>query len=397
MKLLIVGSRIPWPLKDGGAIATFQLLKGLSAQGADIVYFSFNTRKHHVTSAQIAEHFNFCRVIDVPLNANPTPWGAVKAILKGKNYNISRFESDKANAALKDLLRREKFDWVQLEGLYASPFLKTIREAGIPVSIRQHNAEFQIWKRLASGNSSGLKKMYFNLLASQLERYEKRILNAVDAIIPIAPSDKNMFEKIAPGKPMYLLPVGQERVTQNAGTINENSFFHLGSMEWLPNKEAVKWLVEKVWPAVRSKLPLAELHLAGKGLQKNDPEYMGEGIHVHGEISDAHAFIQSHGIMVVPVFAAGGIRVKILEAFNLGAPVISTDIGIQGIDAHSEEELLLANTPEEFAAAMVRLQTDKDLREKLTRNAALLIANRYEIRAIMAGLLKFYQDTRIEA
>jgi glycosyltransferase involved in cell wall biosynthesis len=394
MKILVVGSRIPWPLKDGGAIATYQMLKGLSAQGADIVYFSFNTRKHHVAPAQIAEHFNFCRVIDVPLDANPTLWGALKAILQGKNYNISRFESEKANEVLKDLLRSEKFDWVQLEGLYASPFLETIREAGLPVSLRQHNAEFQIWKRLASGNSNGLKKLYFNLLASQLERYEKRMLNAVDAIIPIAPSDKIIFEKIAPGKPMYLLPVGQERVTQNAGSFNKNSFFHLGSMEWMPNIEAVKWLVEKVWPGVRSKLPLAELHLAGKGLQKNDPDFMGEGIHVHGEISDAHAFIQSHGIMVVPVFAGGGIRVKILEAFNLGAPVISTDIGIQGIDAHSEEELLLANTPKEFAGAMVRLQTDAGLREKLIRNAGLLIENRYEIQTIMSGLLKFYQDMR---
>jgi glycosyltransferase involved in cell wall biosynthesis len=74
--------------------------------------------------------------------------------------------------------------------------------------------------------------------------------------------------------------------------------------------------------------------------------------------------------------------------------VISTDIGIQGIDAHSEEELLLANTPKEFAGAMVRLQTDAGLREKLIRNAGLLIENRYEIQTIMSGLLKFYQDMR---
>jgi hypothetical protein len=131
MKLLVVGSRIPWPLKDGGAIATYQMLKELAAQGTDIVYFSFNTRKHHVTSAEIEEHFNFCRVIDVPLDANPTMLGAMKALLSGKNYNISRFESEKANQALKELLRQEKFDWVQLEGLYASPFLATIRETEI--------------------------------------------------------------------------------------------------------------------------------------------------------------------------------------------------------------------------------------------------------------------------
>ncbi len=396
MKLLVVGSRIPWPLKDGGAIATYQMLKELAAQGTDIVYFSFNTRKHHVAPAQIAEHFNFCRVIDVPLDANPTMLGAMKALLSGKNYNISRFESAKANQALKELLRQEKFDWVQLEGLYASPFLATIRETGIPVSLRQHNAEFQIWKRLAAGSSNLLKKMYFNLLASQLERYEKRVLNAVDAIIPIAPSDRDIFEKIAPGKPMYMLPVGQEHVNHNAVIFTENSFFHLGSMEWMPNVEAVKWLVEKVWPKVRSKLPQAVLHLAGKGLQKDDASFRGEGIQIHGEISNAADFIQTHGIMVVPVFAAGGIRVKILEGFNLGVPVISTDIGIQGIDAHSEVELLLANTPEEFADAMLRLQTDVALREKLINNATLLIEKHYEIKTIMSGLLKFYGEVHNE-
>lgn len=394
MKILVVGSRIPWPLHDGGAIATYQLLKELSGQGADVVYFSFNTQKHFVNRATIDKQFSFCRVVDMPLNANPTLTGAIYALLTGKNYNISRFDDDKAKANLRELLSKETFDVVQLEGLYTAPFLEVVKSAGIPVVLRQHNAEFQIWERLASKNRNPLKRLYLKLLASQLRRYEIRVLNKVNAVLPITPVDQNLFHSLAPGKPMYLLPVGMNNQSKSKSEFNTNAFFHLGSMEWIPNVEAVKWLIDEVWPAVKLAIPSAELHIAGKGLQKNDPRFSGNGIHVHGEIDNAQRFMQSHGVMLVPVFAAGGIRVKMLEAFNDGIPVISTTVGVQGIPGNHEKELLLADSSHDFAAAMIRLRADPHLRESLTNHARLLIQKHYDTRTLISGLLTFYDKLK---
>jgi glycosyltransferase involved in cell wall biosynthesis len=163
-------------------------------------------------------------------------------------------------------------------------------------------------------------------------------------------------------------------------------------MEWIPNVEAVKWLVHEVWPLVRSALPEAKLHLAGKGLQKQDNRFSGPGITVDGEIDNAQHFMQSHGVMLVPVFAAGGIRVKILEAFNLGVPVVSTDIGVQGIHAANEKELLLANTAREFATAMIRMQQEPARRESMVANSRSLIDREYQVDKLISGLLDFYSQ-----
>lgn len=391
MKILVLGSRIPWPLHDGGAIATYQLLKGLSEQGAEVVYFSFNTRKHFVSKEQINEHFSFCRVVDVPLDANPTAMGAFLALLSGRNYNISRFEDNSAKQALAALLQREKFDCVQIEGLYAAPFLSVIKVAGLPVSLRQHNVEFQIWERLSAGSSNWLKRLYFKFLAAQLKHYEIRVLNEVDAIIPITAADEQLFLSLAPGKPMYLLPVGQEISSTSSKDYNKNSFFHIGSMEWIPNLEGVKWLTDQVWPMVKSRMPSAELHLAGKGLSKSDSRFLSKGVVLHGEIDSATNFMQTHGVMLVPVFAAGGIRVKILEAFNAGVPVISTSVGIQGIPAIHEKEILIADTAGQFADAMIRMHSDFELSEKLVKNAHTLIDEQYNTRHLISGLLAFYK------
>lgn len=392
MKILVVGSRIPWPLHDGGAIATYQLLKGLLDQGAEVVYFSFNTRKHFVDREQIERHFPFCKVVDIPLDANPTITGALLALLQGKNYNISRFENETAKRRFADLLSSETFDLVQLEGLYASPFLDVVTEAGIPVVLRQHNAEFQIWERLAKKERNPLKSLYYRILSAQLKTYETGILRRVQAIVPISPADRDLFTALAPGKPMYLLPVGLTEAITDRPAFRPETFFHLGSMEWIPNVEAVKWLVHEVWPLVRSALPEAKLHLAGKGLQKQDNRFSGPGITVEGEIDNAQHFMQSHGVMLVPVFAAGGIRVKILEAFNLGVPVVSTDIGVQGIHAANEKELLLANTAREFATAMIRMQQEPARRESMVANSRSLIDREYQVGKLISGLLDFYRQ-----
>ena len=394
MKILVLGSRIPWPLHDGGAIATYQLLKGLSEQGAEVVYFSFNTRKHFVSKEQIKLHFPFCRVVDVPLNANPTPVGAMWALITGRNYNISRFEDYNAMEALAALLQHESFDWVQLEGLYDAAFLPVIKKLGLPVSLRQHHDEFQIWERLAASSSGWLKRVYFKLLAAQLKRYEIGVLKAVDAIIPITDTDEQLFASLAPGKPMFLLPVGQEINTAPRKEFSRNSFFHLGSMEWMPNVEGVKWLIDQVWPLVKSRVPSAELHLAGKGLSTSDSRFLSKGVVLHGEIENATDFMQTRGVMLVPVFAAGGIRVKILEAFNAGVPVISTSVGIQGIPATHDKELLIANTSAEFADAMVRIQTESDLMVKLSINAQTLIDAKFNTQRLISGLFDFYKDIR---
>ena len=392
MKMLIIGSRIPWPLHDGGAIATYQMLQGLAELGVEITYFTFNTRKHFVSPQDIQTHFPFCRVIACPLNANPNPVGALLALLQGKNYNISRFSEPVAKLQLRALLQKEQFDWVQLEGLYASPFLDVIKPFGIRISLRQHNAEFQIWERLSAQSANPVKRWYYSLLARQLKRYEQQVLKQVDALIPITANDEALFRSMGATVPAFVAPVGLQIGPSPATLPVSHDCFHLGSMEWMPNVEAVKWLINEVWPKVLQKIPNAKLHLAGKGMLANDSRFSGAGIVVHGEVQDAQQFMKSHGIMLVPVFSAGGIRVKILEGFNAGIPVISTSVGAAGIPVENQKHLILADTSVEFASAICALTADKQRKNELVQHAYSFVKEQFSAIKIIRELLVFYHD-----
>ena len=150
MKILVLGSRIPWPLRDGGAIATYNMLKAMSALGIDVTYFSYNTQKHFVSQKEIDTHISFCKVICQPLNTNTNPLDAFLNLFSNESYNISRFKNADAYGNLELLLKNEAFDLIHFEGLYSTPFLSIVRNlVAVPIVLRQHNVEYQIWERLA--------------------------------------------------------------------------------------------------------------------------------------------------------------------------------------------------------------------------------------------------------
>lgn len=392
MKILVIGSRVPWPLRDGGAIATFNMLKGLAAAGADVTYFTFNTRKHFADEATIAEHFPFCRVVTSYLDATPTATGALFHLLTGRNYNISRFFSEKAEKELTSLLIRESFDIIQFEGLYATPLLRAGMPAGVPLVLRQHNVEYLIWEKLAASTPAMHKRWYYRLLASQLSKYERGTVRKFDALVPITEDDRTELEKMHPAASMHTMPVGLDLEKTVRISPVKGQCFHIGSMEWIPNREGVQWLVQEVWPLVRARNQQAQLHLAGKGLHKDDPDFSASGVFVHGEVADAQAFMAGHGVMCVPIFSGGGIRVKIIEAMAAGIPVLSTRTGAAGIPLTDGVHAELADTPEDFAQKLLMLMEDPD-RLAQARDFA---ATHFDLKTLSEDLLKFYKSLSLK-
>lgn len=397
MKILVIGSRVPWPLKDGGAIATYGMLKGLAEAGAEVTLFTWNTRKHHVSAADISEHLGFCKVRTVDIDTTPTWWGAVTHLLTGKSYNLARFYRRQGVAALQKLIAENTYDVVQFEGLYATPLLEGISAYTGARVLRQHNAEFMIWQKLAAGEKNPLKKWYYARLAGQLKEAETAILRKFDAIIPITAEDEALFRELHPEAAYHLMPVGVQVNREPLASIRPNNCFHIGSMEWLPNIQGVQWLLKEVWPLVLKTCPDAVLHLAGKGLKADDPAFSGKGIVVHGEVADAAAFMESGGIMCVPVLAAGGIRVKILEAMAAGIPVVSTLTGASGIGLQPDKQIRLADTPSDFASALTELFQHPENVEVMRMDGFEFIRRNYSLSVLTEKLLNFYRTRCLKA
>ena len=170
------------------------------------------------------------------------------------------------------------------------------------------------------------------------------------------------------------------------------SFCFIGSLDWMPNTEGMEWVLEKVWPKVLEQTPQAQLHIAGRNTPAVWLEKTWKNVTIHGEVPDAAAFIQAHEIMLVPLFSGSGMRVKILEGMALGKVVISTSLGLEGIAARDQKEVLIANTVDEFVQALVYCQTSFEALPEIGAAAVKFLQEHYSNVRIAARLLERYRQ-----
>lgn len=434
MKLLVVGNRVPWPLHDGGAIATYGMLRSLSENGADVDFFSFNTKKHFADNATIEKYFGFCKVHLVSLDAGVKPLNALWNLFFGGSYHLERYDDLEAAVELYDIIKSGNYDCVMVEGLYSMPItlrvmkqlsvraihrgmdadLKhsddTIQKEPIKWVYRSHNLEYQIWERLAISTPQWLKRWYLSIQSKRLKRAEIEAWCQMDAIVPIVETDSSVIRAaLAEIEKSHQLSSGDSHVNQPSihvyqpGIAIERPFafvhqpmslFHIGSMEWQANEQGVVWFLNKVWPLVLSTLPNAKFHLAGKGLSKQDPRFFQSGIVNHGEVSDAEDFMHQHGVMIVPIQAGSGIRIKTLEAMALGVPIVSTSIGAQGLAIGDDVEIKLADDPMDFAAAICTLLSSPAKSQQMTTQARKYVEMHHNLKRNTAELLGFLRQLK---
>ena len=431
MKILVVGNRVPWPLHDGGAIATYGMLRSLAENGGEVDFFSFNTKKHFAENAIIEKYFGFCKVHLVSLDASIKPLKALWNLLFGGSYHMERYDNLDAAVELYDLIQSSNYDCVMAEGLYSMPIAlrvmkqlsvkadglgsneihensnESVQKKSIKWVYRSHNLEYQIWERLAISEQQPLKRWYFALQSKRLKRYEIDAWCQMDAIVPIVETDSTVIQAtVSEIQKNNQLNSGYSVLNQpqihvyQPGIAIESPFafvhrplsiFHIGSMEWQANEQGVMWFLKKVWPLVLSAQPNVKFHLAGKGLSKTDPRFFQTGIVNHGEVDDAEVFMQSHGIMIVPIQAGSGIRIKSLEAMALGVPVVSTSIGAQGLTVESGTQMIIADDPEGFADGIIQLLLNPAASQEMTQQARVYVEQHHNLKRNTAELIAFLQ------
>lgn len=163
-------------------------------------------------------------------------------------------------------------------------------------------------------------------------------------------------------------------------------------MDWLPNEEGIRWLLEHVWPKVIKKQPKARLHLAGNKMPKDLMDAAIEGVTISGRVRNSNSWMGARHVMVVPLFSAGGMRVKIIEGMAMAKCAISTPIGAEGIDHTDGENIVLARTATEFAEAMVEALEDPERTQRIGRKARKLVEERYSDGRIVRDLSAFFKS-----
>ncbi len=390
MKILYITHKPIYPKVDGGCVAMDNFLRMLTASDHSVKHITASTAKHPFEIANYpVELRELISPEAVEVDTRIKTFQAFLALFSKKSYNVRRFESKEMEKRITALLKEESYDCVILESLFTSVFLDDI--SGVfkgKVYLRTHNVEFLIWKNLAANCRQFFKKLYLTKLSKDLERYERRILNAVDGIISISSDDTSTFKSLGVKTPITTISLGfslEETHTNNyAGT----NFFHLGALNWEPNREAVERLVA-LFPKISAVLPDAQLHIIGEGSEKLTVN--GKNIHLDGFVPDLASHCQSIGILVTPITSGSGIRIKILEMMALGIPVITTTIGAQGIDFRATNCLLIANTNTEIIAACKQLSTSEELRRTIGTNARAYINEHHQFETNRKQLNEFIE------
>ena len=394
MKILMLCNKSPWPKREGGPIAMHAMITGLLQVGHTVKVLAANTNKYNVDPDTIPADFKEKTQIEfVDIDLSLSVAGALYNLLAGKSYHVTRFHTKAFAQKLTSILRSESFDIIQLETLQMATYLDVIRKySKAPVVLRAHNIEHKIWERIAENCENPIKRMYLNHLYKALKRFEIGILNKMNGIVAITPVDARNFDRLSHSSNIISIPFGinLESLPENPVQPSEASLFHIGTMNWFPNEEGIKWLITQVWPKVQQRLPEIEMHLAGRYM----PDWMKKlsvpHVTVDGEVADVWEYMERFSIMVVPLFSGSGIRIKIVEAMAAGKAIITTAIGAEGINYENGQHLIIAKDSSSFTDAIVKLCNSESLRDSLGKNARTLIAKEHDNNKLMQKLTTFY-------
>ncbi len=396
MRILQLMNKVPWPPKDGGAIACLNMTKGFSMLGHEVTVLSMNTSKHHVRIKDMPSHIRNkaeFRLVEVPASIN---WleATFNLLFSKLPYNAQRFISDDFSHELVKVLTEKNFDIIQLEGLYLCPYIPVIRKySNALISYRAHNIEYEIWERTAK-LSEGLKSKYLRNLSRRIKQFEISYLNAYDLLVPITERDGQILDALGNVKPRHTSQTGIDfaSLVPTARKLEFPSLFHIGALDWAPNQEGLIWFFDHCWTKIHQENPNLKFYLAGR----NAPEWFErrikhEGVEYLGEINDAYDFINSKAIMVVPLFSGSGMRIKIIEGMALGKPIITTDIGTEGIPTQDRNNILIANDEHQFIEAISLLINDRALSDQIGKNAIGFIQEKFDNLSQAGALIEFYK------
>jgi glycosyltransferase involved in cell wall biosynthesis len=413
MRVLQLCPRMPWPPHDGGRVAMLQIARGLAAAGVEVEVLSLDPAKHRADPAEARRALAPVPLEAVAVDTSAYLRAALAARRLGVPWLVARFWSPRFAARLAERLRARPVDVVHLESPFLLPYLPAIREASdAPVALRAQNVELRIWEQLAAGERRPLRRRLLGRLAASLAAWEVAALGRCDAVVPISPEDEAELAALGVRRPSFVLPCGVDLdewpapggesgatgTGPAAAAVDPWSLYFVGSMRYLPNRQAVEWIVERLWPLLAAREPRLTLTVAGSDLPPTlAARLAAAGIAAAPDVGDLRAFAAPFGAMIAPLFSGSGMRIKLLEAMALGKPVIATRVGARGLAVTPGVDALLADDPAGFADAVVRCARDRDLAARLGAAARRLIEERYDARRLTAGLADFYRGLAASA
>jgi glycosyltransferase involved in cell wall biosynthesis len=391
MNILQIAPRVPFPPDDGGKIGIFNITKYLSLREHNITLVTFENSLD--TKKDYSELQNYCKLFLVPKNLNNSVSGIVKSLFSEVPYNIQKYISQEMLKTINQLLQAEEFDIVHVDGLHMAYYGIEIKKFfDIPITLREHNIESIIMKRVSENTKNILIKSFTLLQYKKIYSYEKYVTNEFDKCVVITKEDENTLKKLNPKAPTVVIPAGVDLnffYPLSAKEV-EFSIVFVGSFDWYPNVEGVTWFLKKIYPIIKQKTPLLKLYIVGKNPPESIISFNSPNIIVTGYVKDVRDYVAKSQVFIVPLRIGGGMRIKIIEAMAMGKAVVSTSIGAEGIEAKNNEEIIIKDREEGLANAITDLLVDEEKRKRIGEKALELVKEKYMWEKVAENFEKEY-------
>lgn len=388
MRILWLKTELLHPVDKGGKIRTYNMLRELK-------------REHHVTYLALddgagatdarALATEYCHeLVTVPHSTRAKFTAGFYVELAGNlasrlPYFMKKYESAGMRREIERLLAGGQFDVLVCD--FLQPSINVPTHTPCATVLFQHNVEALIWKRHYEVQKHPLKRAYLYGQWLKTRAYERAACRRFDYVAAVSREDREMMRREYGVERVEDVPTGVDTEyfsPRGTETRAPHNLVFTGSMDWLPNEDAIRFFTEQIMPRIREAVPDATLTVVGRNpfpglveLGRRD-----SSIVVTGRVEDVRPYMERASLYVVPIRVGGGTRLKIYEAMSMEMPIVSTTVGAEGLPVRDGAELVLADTPEDFARAVVRLLKDEDAARQLGERAASLVREQFGWRKV---------------
>lgn len=409
MKILFLTNLLPYPLDNGGKIKTYTTIKALSDAGHQIDLVCFKETEN--VDQGYEEHlrelcsdiYQICFKLTTALNKKYMIGVAARSLISKFSFGILKYISRDMIALLENLSQKRSYDCVYFDHLQMFVYEKQIKRYWLNTKIvlDEHNCEYMIMNRNVEKETNIIKKLFFVLEAKKLKKFESYALQKADIITTLSIEDDAMLKEIANNIKTTIIPIGMEKpkveIDYKVDDLDEVNILFVGTLSWAPNNDGLIWYLEKVIPKMKESLGKFKLYIVGKNpgdkLKRIANSYTDIDIEITGYVDSVIPYYQLCDFMIVPLFVGSGQRVKIIEGFSYGMPIISTSIGAEGLEYMDGENILIADDVDEFIQKSKMLKKGI-LRKKLSERAKDTFDKNYSIDAVKEKICRVVEGEK---
>ncbi|MBS1904794.1 MAG: glycosyltransferase [Bacteroidetes bacterium] len=396
MRILQLAPRLPYPLTDGGAIGIYKPTEAIARLGHEITFVTFPDPDPTVTAEarKLMQQFAHVELVSRPLPSRNST--LIRTLFNGA-YPIERRMMPEMYDLLRRMLSEHTFDVIHIDACHMGKYGQWIKENyGLPIILREHNFETQIYRRFAANTKNPIAKLLAKVHAHRMLIEETAMIAGHDLTVAITPEDEAQMRHYVPQAKYRLIPAGVDTAyfAPQPIDLEEDSILWIGGMDWEPNLDAVTFFAKEIFPQIVEHYPKIGFDIVGNGTDRLTDLASGSNgrVRLHGRVPDVRPYLAKAQVLVCPLRVGGGMRLKLLDFFAAAKAVVSTRIGAEGNKGVDGMHILLRDDADSFATAVQGLLADPTLRATIATNARRLAVEEYSWDHIAHEFEQAYRD-----